>query len=263
MDRRSEKELQESFPWQRAKFHSEYNEILAKYKVKSCLENAVGDSLLDMACGDGMLTAQFARHFKTVVGVDASSIHLSEARKRVPTAEFHESLIETFECERRFDSVFVLDLLEHVQDPVAVLQKAASFLKPEGRLVVHVPNSEAVNRQIAVKMGTLTSCEELSPFDIEVAGHRRSYDLQSLQQDIETAGLTVSKTGGIFYKMLSTPQMDWFLKNGLWDAGHGWGRTGMETTKDWKAEFCRACYEFGLSHPEDCNIIFACIKRQS
>lgn len=263
MDRRSEKELQESFPWQRSKFHSEYNRVLAEYKVKSCLENAVGDSLLDIACGDGMLTALFARHFNTVVGVDASSIHLSEARKRIPSATFYESLIEVFECERRFDSVFVLDLLEHVQDPVAVLKKASSFLTPDGRLVVHVPNCEAVNRKIAVNMGTLTSCEELSPFDIEIAGHRRSYNLQSLRRDIETAGLKVTKIGGIFYKMLSTPQMDWFLKNGLWDAGHGWGRNGMETTKDWKAEFCRACYEYGLSHPEDCNIIFACIERRS
>ena len=263
MDRRNEKERQESFPWQRSKYHTDYNQVLTEYKVKSCLENAVGDSLLDIACGDGMLTALFATHFKTVVGVDASSVHLSEARKRVPTATFYESLIETFECDRLFHSVFMLDVLEHVQDPEAVLQKATSFLAPGGRLVVHVPNCDAVNRRIAVLMGTLTSCDELSPFDIDVAGHRRSYNLQSLQDNIEAAGLRVTKTGGIFYKMLSTPQMDWFLKNGLWDAGHGWGRTGMEKAKDWKAEFCRACYEYGLGHPEDCNIIFACIERRS
>jgi 2-polyprenyl-3-methyl-5-hydroxy-6-metoxy-1,4-benzoquinol methylase len=263
MDRKNEKELQESFPWQRSEYHTEYNKVLAQYKVKSCLENAVGESLLDMPCGDGMLTAFFARHFKTVVGVDASSSHLSEARKRVPTATFYESLIESFECERLFDSVFMLDVLEHVQDPVAVLRKASSFLAPQGRLIVHVPNCDAVNRKIAVLMGTLKSCGELSPFDTEIAGHRRSYNLHSLQKDIESAGLKIVRTGGIFYKMLSTPQMDWFLKNGLWDEGHGWGRTGMESAKDWKAEFCRACYEYGLDHPEDCNIIFACVERQS
>jgi 2-polyprenyl-3-methyl-5-hydroxy-6-metoxy-1,4-benzoquinol methylase len=216
-----------------------------------------------MPCGDGMLTALFARHFKTVVGVDASSIHIAEARKRVPSATFYESMIETFDCERLFDSVFMLDVLEHVRDPVAALRKAASFLAPKGRLVVHVPNCNAVNRKIAVIMGTLTSCEELSPFDLEIAGHRRSYNLKTLERDIEDSGLKVTKTGGILYKMLSTPQMDWFLKHGLWDSGHGWGRTGMETAKDWKAEFCRACYEYGLDHPGDCNIIFACVERQT
>ena len=256
-----EKALQESFPWQRSKYHTSYNEVLAHYKVKSCLEHAVGDSLLDIACGDGMLTEIFAAHFKRVVGVDASSSHLAEARKRVPAATFHESLVEDFSCQERFDSVFMLDILEHVQDPVAVLQKAAGFLETDGRLIVHVPNCDAVNRKIAVLMGTLTRCDELSPFDLEIAGHRRSYNLDSLKADIERSGLKTVKTGGIFYKMLSTPQMDWFLKNGLWDSGHGWGRTGMETAKDWKAEFCRACYEYGIGHPDACNVVYAVISR--
>jgi 2-polyprenyl-3-methyl-5-hydroxy-6-metoxy-1,4-benzoquinol methylase len=256
-----EKKLQESFRWERSKYHTDYNQVLAFYKAKSCIENSVGDSLLDIACGDGMLTKMFARHFKTIVGVDASSRHLDEAVKRLPLATFYESLIEEFECDWKFDSVFMLDLLEHVQNPVAVLKKASSFLSCNGRLIVHVPNCDAVNREIAVLMGTLASCDELSPFDLEIAGHRRSYNLQSLRGDIELAGLKVIKTGGIFYKMLSTPQMDWFLKNGLWDSGHGWGRTGMEKSKDWRTEFCRACYEYGLKHPEECNVIYACIER--
>lgn len=263
MSDNKEKELQESFPWQRSRYHTDYNHVLGTYKVKSCLENAVGNSLLDIACGDGLLTQMFDPYFDLVVGVDASSKHLAEARNRVPAGQFHESLIEDFEHEEKFDSVFMLDLLEHVQDPQSVLIKAASFLKPEGRLIVHVPNCDAVNRKIAVLMGTLARCDELSPFDVNVAGHRRSYNLRSLEQEIVDAGLDVLKTGGIFYKMLSTPQMDWFLKNGLWDSGHGWGRTGMETTKDWKTEFCRACYEYGNEHPEDCNIIYACIGRKS
>jgi 2-polyprenyl-3-methyl-5-hydroxy-6-metoxy-1,4-benzoquinol methylase len=258
MNTRDEKELQESFLWQRSTFHTDYNQVLAHYKAQSCLEYAFGDSLLDIACGDGLLTEIFARHFKTVVGVDASSKHLAVARMRVPRATFYEQLIEDFECDQKFGSVLLLDLLEHVNDPVAVLVRAAIFLEPGGRLIVHVPNCDAVNRKIAVLMGTLSSCDELSPFDLQIAGHRRSYNLESLRQDVERAGLKVVNTGGIFYKMLSTPQMDWFLKNGLWDEGHGWGRTGMESSKNWKAEFCRACFEFGKEHPEDCNIVYVC-----
>lgn len=257
-----EKERQESFPWQRSTYHADYNKMLAHYKAISCLEHAVGYSLLDIACGDGMLTELFARHFKHVVGVDASSKHLAKARKRVPSAAFHETLIEDFEIDKKFDSVFMLELLEHVQDPISVLNKAASLLKKGGRLIVHVPNCDAVNRKIAVLMGTLSSCDELSPFDLEIAGHRRSYNLESLKQEIAQAGLKTIATGGIFYKMLSTPQMDWLLKNGLWDSGYGWGRTGMEKEKDWKKEFCKACYEYGKGHPEDCNVIYACITKK-
>jgi cephalosporin hydroxylase/2-polyprenyl-3-methyl-5-hydroxy-6-metoxy-1,4-benzoquinol methylase len=260
IDNLSEKQRQDMFPWSRTKFHSEYNKYLAYYKVVSCLENAHGDSLLDMPCGDGLLTKMFTEKFKRVVGVDASHVHLEEAKKLLPGVDFYEALIEDFELDEKFDSVFMLDILEHVVNPVELLKKAATFMKDDGVMIVHVPNSEAINRKINVEMGTLKSCDELSPFDINVAGHRRSYTLETLEADIIAAGLEIKKTGGIFLKMLSTPQMDWFLKNGEWESGHGWGREGVVGV-DWKSEFCRSCYEVGKDRPKDCNVIFACITK--
>jgi len=255
----TEKDLQETYLWDR-KLFTDYNNIIVHYQALSCLENSSGESLLDLACGDGIMTEYFTKKFTRIVGVDAARIHLNKARKRLPKVEFHESTIEDFETVEKFDNVYLLMILEHVQDPVQILQKAASFLKPNGNIILHVPNANAINRRIAVKMGTLITCEELSPFDIQVVGHRRYYTFDTLEKDIINAGLKLNKTGGIFYKMLSTPQMDWFLKNGEWNSGHGWGRIGVEGV-DWKAEFCRACFEIGLEHPEDCNVIYACITR--
>lgn len=261
MTSRDEKALQESLPWARSQTYSNYNRILAYYQAKVCLENSHGDSLLDLPCGDGTLTAIMAPKFKRVVGVDASGKHLEQARSLLPTAEFHEALIEEFESAEHFDTITMINILEHVIDPVVVLQKAASLLKVDGILLVHVPNAYAINRRLAVLMGTLEYCEELSPFDLEIAGHRRSYSMKTLREDIERAGLNVIKTGGIFYKILSTPQMDWLLKNGLWEeGGFGWGRIGGPK-KDWKAEFCSASYELGKQRPQDCNIIHACVTR--
>jgi SAM-dependent methyltransferase len=207
------------------------------------------------------MTEMFAQKLPRVVGVDANGEHLAEARKRMPLAEFHECLIEDLNLAEKFSAVTMLLLLEHVVDPVALLRKAASFLAKDVVMIVHVPNATAINRRLAVLMGSLESCDELSPFDLNIAGHRRSYTLQTLCSDIDRAGLHTVKTGGIFYKILSTPQMDWFLINGLWDeGGFGWGRVGGPQ-KDWKAAFCRASYELGKQHPEDCNIIYACVTR--
>jgi 2-polyprenyl-3-methyl-5-hydroxy-6-metoxy-1,4-benzoquinol methylase len=110
IDNLSEKQRQDMFPWSRTKFHSEYNKYLAYYKVVSCLENAHGDSLLDMPCGDGLLTKMFTEKFKRVVGVDASHVHLEEAKKLLPGVDFYEALIEDFELDEKFDSVFMLDI---------------------------------------------------------------------------------------------------------------------------------------------------------
>ncbi len=254
----SEKDLQETYIWNRTMF-SDYNAVLAHYQAQSCMENSSGESLLELGCGEGTLTKYFVRKFTRIVGVDAAKTHLDKAKAMLPSVEFHESLIEDFETSEKFNNVFLLMVLEHVQDPIKVIQKAVSFLAPNGTLIIQVPNANAINRRLAVKMGTLTDPEELSPFDIKIAGHRRSYTLATLQEEISNAGLQVRKTGGIFYKMLSTPQMDWFLKNGKWDSGHGWGREGVNNV-DWKTEFCRACYEIGLEQPEDCNVIYACVS---
>lgn len=261
MKPKDEKSLQETFTWARSQVYEDYNGILGFYQAQSCLELARGDSLLDLPCGDGTLTKMLAPRFRRVVGVDASGAHLARAREILPDVVFHEALIEDFETPERFGTVTMINILEHVVDPVAVLKKAADLLDDGGVLLVHVPNAYAVNRRLAVLMGTLTECEELSPFDIEIAGHRRSYSRQSLTADVERAGLQVVETGGVFYKELSTPQMDWFLKNGLWqEGGFGWGRVGGPR-KDWRAEFCRASYELGRQRPDDCNVVYACATR--
>ncbi|WP_241002282.1 class I SAM-dependent methyltransferase, partial [Pseudomonas viridiflava] len=101
--------------------------------------------------------------FERVVGVDASGTHLELARKNLSTAEFHEALIEDFETSERFDTITMLNILEHVVDPVGVLEKAAGLLSENGVLLIHVPNALAINRRLAVLMGTLTECEELAP----------------------------------------------------------------------------------------------------
>jgi 2-polyprenyl-3-methyl-5-hydroxy-6-metoxy-1,4-benzoquinol methylase len=260
MFNQTEKEIQESFTWQRSKEFPTYNPILGKYQALACIDVAAGESVLDLPCGDGTLTEIFSRNFKKVVGVDASSKHLFEARKRLPNVEFYESLIEEFAPKEKFDSIFMLNILEHLDDPVSVLQKVSSWLNPGGVIVVQVPNADAINRRINLLMGSINSCDELSPFDINVAGHRRYYRMSSLVDDIQKAGLKVKSTGGVFYKMLSTVQMDWLLSQKQWDsAGFGWGRDGAENEKDWRAAFCEACYRLGKERPEDCNIIYACI----
>lgn len=257
----TEKELQESFEFERAQHFKTYNAILAYYQALTCIEHVQGSSILDLPCGDGYVTEIFSNHYTHVVGVDASSKHLEMAKQRLPHIEFHESLIEEFHTEDRFDGVFMLNILEHVINPVQVIQKAASFLKEQGKLIIQVPNSEAINRHIAVKMGSLMSLDELSPWDLQVAGHRRYYNLDSLVSDIHAAGLKVEFTGGVFYKMLSTAQFDWFLDNGKWEGNvFGWGRTDGEM-KNWKEEFCKACYEIGKERPRDCNLIYAVITR--
>jgi 2-polyprenyl-3-methyl-5-hydroxy-6-metoxy-1,4-benzoquinol methylase len=257
-----EQQRQRGYAWERSKHFATYSEILGRYIAQTCIDNAEGSSALDLACGDGTLTRIFADRYDRVVAVDASGDHLRKARDRVPSCDFHEALIEDFDTDERFDAVFMVCILEHVVSPVAALRAAGRFLNDRGRLVICVPNANAINRRIAVEMGTLESLGELSPYDIDVIGHRRSYSADTLWADVAAADLEVVTAGGIFYKMLSTPQFDWLLSQGLWEGNKfGWGRVGA-VAKDWRSEFCRACYEMGKTRPDETNVIFVSAKRR-
>lgn len=253
-----ELQRQNEITWQRGKSFSVYEPILGEYIVKSIEEYLRPHSLLDVACGDGLLTNMLARHFQRVVGLDASEVHLTKARERYPHITFIHGLAENYQDAEGFSTITLINLLEHVQDPVELLESMARNLADKGVLIAYVPNALAVNRRIAKLMGTLIDEYELSPFDINIAGHRRVYDLRMLIHHFEMAGLKTFATGGVFYKMLSQAQMNWFLENGLWESGgFGWGRVGAEHSQDWRKVFCDACYEFGKQRPEDCNIIYA------
>src|ERR1700735_60814 len=94
--------LQESFSWARSVNFSDYNSYLGHYQAMSCLDHVHGDTLLDMPVGDGFLTEKLAHRFNRIVGVDAASKHLENARARLPNADLHHALIEDFEIARTF-----------------------------------------------------------------------------------------------------------------------------------------------------------------
>jgi 2-polyprenyl-3-methyl-5-hydroxy-6-metoxy-1,4-benzoquinol methylase len=248
---------QESILWERGKFFQAYENVLGYYIVQSVLEHMKPPSLLDVACGNGLLTYMLSPHFSRVVAVDASSAHIAKAREQYPNIEFVQALAEEFQANEAFTTITMLNILEHVVDPVALLSSVTPNLALDGVLIVNVPNALAVNRRLARLMGTIEDEYELSPFDVNVAGHRRYYDMQKLVDDVEAAGLRIITKGGVFYKMLSSAQLNWFLEHGLWDeGGFGWGRVGAEKSKNWRQAFCDASYELGKERPKDCNLIY-------
>jgi len=73
---------------------------------------------------------------------------------------FHHALFETFLPalpDGAYDAVFVIYVLEHVQDPPGLLQLARRVLSPSGRLFIVVTNARELSRQLAMRMGLLSS----------------------------------------------------------------------------------------------------------
>ena len=98
--------------------------------------------VLDLACGEGYGSSVLARSAREVIGVDANPEAHEHARLRYtrPGLSFERGLVEGFGEPETFDAVVFLQTIEHVADPVAVLEHIRSLLVPGGVAYISTPN---------------------------------------------------------------------------------------------------------------------------
>lgn len=62
--------------------------------------------------------------------------------------QYHCGLIQEFESDRRFDLVLLLNIIEHVENPEAVLRKVRGLLNPHGLVLVKTPNYDSWDERL-------------------------------------------------------------------------------------------------------------------
>jgi 2-polyprenyl-3-methyl-5-hydroxy-6-metoxy-1,4-benzoquinol methylase len=101
--------------------------LMARFErdMASLLRVARPDSILDVGCGEGVLTEQWARAIEgRVVGIDLDDPKLREewGRRSLPNLEFRTGLGDSLPYAKgEFEAVTAMEVLEHVPDPEAVL----------------------------------------------------------------------------------------------------------------------------------------------
>jgi len=92
-----------------------------------------GERILDLGCGDGVLTAKLAAIGCHVVGVDGSAAQIEGARKLGLDARVMDGERLSFNGE--FDAVFSNAALHWMRNPEAVIDGVWRALRPGGRFV--------------------------------------------------------------------------------------------------------------------------------
>jgi len=100
------------------------------------------EAILDVGCGDGKITAAFARASPNgyVLGVDSSAEFIAYASKHYPPAQFPSLRFQhmdarSLNCGLHFDLIFSNAALHWVDDQRAFLQGASGHLRGGGRVV--------------------------------------------------------------------------------------------------------------------------------
>jgi 2-polyprenyl-3-methyl-5-hydroxy-6-metoxy-1,4-benzoquinol methylase len=123
--------------------------------VDELFAQAAPGSVLDIGCGEGVLTAQWAQRLGTgrIVGVDLEDPKLEAewAQRRRENLEFRAMPAERLEfADNEFELVAATEVLEHVTDPALVLTEMARV--SAHHLLVSVPH-EPLWRALNVARG--------------------------------------------------------------------------------------------------------------
>ncbi len=148
-----------------------------------------GSTALDIGCGTGELLDVLARCGAAVVaGTDLSEEALGYARRRVGAGTILASLAEAVPFASACAEVVVsLEVLEHLDDPLAALAEYHRVLRPGGTLLVTVPAYQS-----------LWGAHDVA------AGHRRRYRLGELRAQVSSAGFEVEE-GRYYFSFLVPP----------------------------------------------------------
>lgn len=113
------------------------------------------DIILDLGCHNGQNTIKAAKIVQEAVGVEIDEESLSFARfqqglKKVKNVTFNFGNLEkklNFK-NNYFDKVLLLDVLEHLTNRDSILKEVRRILKPDGFLLLAVPNRETTWKKL-------------------------------------------------------------------------------------------------------------------
>jgi 2-polyprenyl-3-methyl-5-hydroxy-6-metoxy-1,4-benzoquinol methylase len=221
------------------KYAYDFDAIVRRYMMKALSPHFRPGRALELGCYTGDVTEMIAEVYPDLTVVEASSELVSVASRRLgDRARFVTGTFESVALDGRYDAIFLVHTLEHIDDPVFVLRRIAGWLTESGRLFVVVPNAHAASRQIAVKMGLIASPDAVTDGERE-HGHRRTYSLDTLERDVHAAGLPVVDRGGVFFKALANYQFDRLI--------------GGDVISE---AYLDGCYELGAQYPDLCASIY-------
>jgi 2-polyprenyl-3-methyl-5-hydroxy-6-metoxy-1,4-benzoquinol methylase len=184
------------------------NRLMLNWYPQRIMRLAKGRSLLELGLGHGYSSLLFSRHFPGYTVIEGSNAVIARFRESHPDARLDVrcAYFENFVADTRYDHIVMGFILEHVDDPAAILRRYRQFLAPQGSLFVAVPNCEALNKRFGYAAGMIDNLETLSEAD-RLLGHQRLFTLKSLTELCQREGFSIESVEGIFLKPIATGQI--------------------------------------------------------
>lgn len=160
--------LERQTPWRMEKARRQARQLAALLLLFGAQPEGRPPRLLDVGSGYGYLRAAAAERGFAHEGIELSRHAAGVARRLFGFDSAAGTLADL--PGSGYDCIAMMDLVEHVADPVGLLAEAARRLHPRGLVVVRTPNLLALEREVFGHRYHSFKAEHLHSFSIESLG---------------------------------------------------------------------------------------------
>lgn len=169
------------------------------------LQGLFGKQVIDIGCGGGILAESMARCGANVTGLDMASDSLNVARLHALEAgvevNYQQATAEQYAQAHaaQFDVVTCMEMLEHVPEPMSVVQACADLAKPGATVFF-----STLNKTWKAYLLAIVGAEHLLKL-VPKGTHEFSKFIRpsELMRFIEQAGLEVTDATGLHFNPLN------------------------------------------------------------
>ena len=156
---------------------------------------APAPSFLDIGCGEGWALAFFNQLGWDVLGLDYSTFSVERfqpaLRDRLRPGDLYEQLAALQAEGQQFDVLWLDNVLEHVPDPAELLRRCRALVRPNGVLLVEVPNDFSALQKHLLEAGHIDR-----PFWIALPDHLSYFGAEGLRNLAAATGWRTARLLG-------------------------------------------------------------------
>ncbi len=107
-------------------------------------------TILEIGSGLGYTTYVLRNAGYKAEGIDISSVAVAHAKKIYGDYFSTASIADIKNTGKRYDYILLMDVIEHVTDPVTLIQEASGLLSSNGKLLVTTPNKSSAPADVSL-----------------------------------------------------------------------------------------------------------------
>ena len=180
------------------------NTVHHRYLIKS-IENILKDlnisniELLDIGCGDGVLTSKISRFFRHTTGIDLSGtgIELALKIKNEKLTFQNMSIEDMIDSKKKFKFITSFEVIEHQYLPDDFLNKINQILDDDGIFLLSTPYNGYIKNLIISLLGK----NDWHYNPLWRHGHIKFFSVSTLKNILEKCNFKIikNKFSGRFY----------------------------------------------------------------